>query len=393
MESSGLHVYSLGRRRFLATLAAAGGTAVLAACGASTSTKSSGSGGASSGGSGKTKGFRIAVEDGYTGNTWRTQTNADMQTVSAALQAQGLISSFKLLTSPNDASTQLTHIESMIADKPDAILFAPVTNASAQTAVTRIKAAGIPAYIIVDPAPTPSALNIVGGDDTWWAIQTEWLAQQLNGHGKIIMVTGLPGNGSDTVRVASAKKVLAKYPGIQVLASVPGNWDPGVARTAVAPVIATHPQIDAVLTQDIMATGIIQAFQAAGRPVPNIMTGDYTAAFLRQWAKMPNLKSIGVPYTPTVGSDALKIVIKILQGGKLKQSELLPNEIDPSISNNALLMPPALAVTNDGKSGSWTPSTMQVISLDEAVKRVQGKPDTFALEAPITDSAINGLFS
>lgn len=390
MDSSGLQTYSLDRRRFLGVLGAVGATGLLAACGGGASKSASVPG--ASGGKGKTKGFSIAVEDGYTGNTWRTQTNADMQSVSAELQSQGLISNFRLLTSPNSASTQLTHIESMIADKPDAILFAPVTNASAETAVTRIRAAGIPAYIIVDPAPTPAALNIVGGDNTWWAIQTEWLCQQLHGHGKIIMVTGLPGNGSNTVRVASAEKVLAKYPGIQVLASVPGDWDPGVARTAVAPVIATHPQIDAVLTQDIMATGIIQAFQAAGRPVPHIMTGDYTAGFLREWAKMPNLDSIGVPYTPTVGSDALKIIIKLLQGNKLKPGELQPNEIDPSIKNNALLMPPALAVTRDGKRGSWTPSTMQVITLDEALTRVQGKPDTYALQAPMTESAINGLF-
>jgi ribose transport system substrate-binding protein len=281
----------------------------------------------------------------------------------------------------------------MIADKPDAILFAPVTNASAQTAVARIKAAGIPAYIIVDPAPTADALNLVGGDNTWWEIQTKWLCEKLNGKGKIIMVTGLPGNGSDTVRTASAKMVLAQYPGIQVLASVAGNWDPGVARTAVAPVLETHPDIDAVLTQDIMATGIIQAFKAANRPIPKIMTGDYTAGFLREWQKMPELQSIGVPYTPTLGADALRIVIKLLQGSKLKPSVLLANEIDPSIKSNSVLMPPALAVTNDGKAGSWTPSTMQVIALDEAVKRVAGKPDTFALEAPLSESSLDGLFT
>src|SRR6185312_15068231 len=110
---------SMSRRGFLGVFAAAAGAGVLAACG------SSGSGAAAAGGgSGKKSGFKIAVEDGYTGNTWRTQTNADMQTTSSALQKQGLISDFKLLTSPNDASTQLTHIQSMIADRPDAILFA-----------------------------------------------------------------------------------------------------------------------------------------------------------------------------------------------------------------------------------------------------------------------------
>ena len=385
MEPSRVMASPFTRRRLLGSMAAVGAAGFLSACGSSGSSPSTG-------GSGKKSGFKIAVEDGYTGNTWRTQTNTDMLNVSKQLQQQGVISSFNLLTSPNDASTQLTHIQSMIASQPDAILFAPVTNASAQTAVTRIKAAGIPAYIIVDPAPTPQALNIVGGDNTWWAVQAEWLAEQLNGHGKILEVTGLPGNGSDIVRQASVKKVLAKYPGIQVVKSVPGNWDPGVARTAVAAVLPTLPAIDGILTQDIMATGIIQAFKAANRPLPKVMTGDYTVAFLKLWKTMPDLKSIGVPYTPTVGSDALKIVVQMLKGKKLKSGELLPNEIDSSIKNNALLMPPALAVTLDGKRGPWTPSTMQVISLDVALQRVAGKPDTYALEAPLAQSTIDGLF-
>ncbi len=382
----------VGRRAFLGGAALLGTAGLLSACGVGTSSPSKSSG-ASAAAGGKSSGFNIAVEDGYTGNTWRTQTNTNMQDVAANLQQSGLISKFTLLTSPNDANTQLAHIQSMIADKPDAILFAPVTNASAETAVRRIKAAGIPAYVIVDPAPTKDAVNVVGGDDTWWFVQAEWLAQQLGGKGKILMVTGLPGNGSDTVRTASVKNVLAKYPGIEVVASVPGNWDPGVARTAVAPVLSSHPQIDAILTQDIMATGIIQAFRAANRQLPKVMTGDYTAVFLRLWkSELPDLDSIGVPYTPTVGSDALKIIVKTLQGKKFKDGLLVNNEINPSISANALLMPPALAVTRDGKSGSWTPSTMQVISLDDAIKQVEGKPDTFALEAPITEKSIDGLF-
>ena len=365
----------------------------LSACAAGGSSTTASGGTASKSISGKTTGFKIYVEDGYTGNTWRTQTNDNMKVVADKLKASGVLSSFKLLTSPNDANTQLTHIQSMIADKPDAILFAPITSASADTAVQRIKAAGIMPIIIVDPEPTRDALNIVGGDNTWWAIQAQWLAEKLNGKGKILMVTGLPGNGSDRVRQDTVKKVLAKYPGIEVVASVAGSWDPGVARTAVAPVLSSKPQIDAILTQDIMATGIIQAFKAANRPLPKLMTGDYTCAFIRQWKnELPDLESIGVPYSPTVGSDALRIVANMLSGKKLKSDALVPNEVDATITNNALLMPPALAITRDGKSGSWTPSTMSTITVDAAVGRCQGKPDTYALEAPITDESINGLF-
>ena len=371
----------------------------VSACAAGGSSKPDAVAAASTGASGaagaavKTAGFKVYVEDGYTGNTWRTQTNDNMSVVAAKLKSSGALSDFKLLTSPNDANTQLTHIQSMIADKPDAILFAPINSASAETAVQRIKAAGIMPIVIVDPEPTKDALNVVGGDNTWWKIQAEWLAEKLNGKGNILVVTGLPGNGSDRVRQESVKLVLAKFPGIHVVASVAGNWDPGVARTAVAPVLSKKPQIDAILTQDIMATGIIQAFKAANQPLPKLMTGDYTCAFIRQWkSDLPDLESIGLPYSPTVGSDALRIVVKMLAGNKLKSDALVANEVDPTIQNNALLMPPALSITRDGKPGAWTPSNMSVITRDEAVTRCQGKPDTYALEAPLTDESISGLF-
>lgn len=388
---SGRSITSSGRlaTRAVALIAAASALAACAAGGASGD--ESGSDG--SGGEAKTSGFKIYIEDGYTGNTWRTQTNDNLEKVAEQLKDEGVLSDFKLMTSPNDASTQLTHIQQMIAEKPDAIMFAPISAASAEQAVQRITAAGIEPFIIVDPEPTEEAMNIVGGDNTWWKIQAEWLVEQLDGKGKILEVTGLPGNGSDRVRQASVDEVLKDNPGIEVVASVAGNWDPGVARTAVEPVLSSNPQIDAVLTQDIMATGIIQAFKSAGRDVPEVMTGDYTCAFLRQWdSEFPTLESIGVPYSPTVGSDALRIVTRLLAGEELRDGVLQPNEVDPTIKDNALLMPPALAITRDGEPGSWTPDTMEVISLEEAVGRCEGKPDTYALEAPMTDESIDALF-
>lgn len=77
-----------------------------------------------------------------------------------------------------------------------------------------------------DPAPTPDALNVIGDNSTWWRMQTQWLVEQLGGQGKIVMVTGVPGSTADVQRVKAAQEVLADAPGIEVVASVPGFWDP-----------------------------------------------------------------------------------------------------------------------------------------------------------------------
>ncbi len=387
--------FGRARRSVAVTATAAAALSVLAACGGTSNT--SAAGGSAAGSTDKpcgdkTEAFNIGVANGYTGNTWRTQMLDNLDKVGADLKSEGAIGDLEIVSSPANASTQLTQIQNFINRKMDAILIAPVDAASAKTAVTRIKAAGITPYIVTDPAPTPDAMNVVGGDDTWWATQAEWFVAKMGGKGKIVMLTGLAGNPSDTVRTESVKKILEEYPDIEVVASVPGDWDPGKARAAMEPVLATNPQIDGVLQQDIMAPGVIQAFKAAGRPLPKVMTGDYTHTFLKQWKELPELETMGVPYTPTVASDALKIISRLCAGEKLKSGVLQNNEVDPSIKESALLMPPALAITRDGERGEWTPENMEVITLDEALKRVEGKPETFAVEAPITDEEIDALF-
>lgn len=386
----------LSRRGFLwsaAGLVVAGGLAACSAGSTGGGNAAAAPNGGGGGGAKKRSGpFKIAVANGYTGNTWRTQFLADLQTKAAEYKDKGWISEFTLVSSPDDINLQLSQINDLILKKPDAILIAPTSGAAAQTASAKIRAAGILPMIIDDPAPTKSALNVVPDNAIWFATQTEWLAQQLGGKGNVVQVTGLPGNPSDTARVQAAKQVLKKYPGIKIVASVPGYWDEGKARQAMATVLSTHHQIDGVLEQDIMGLGVIQAFRAANTPLPKAMTGDYTAGFLKEWKSLPNLVTMGMPYTPTDGSDAMGFAIRLLQGKTIKPEFLTANEIDSSITKNTVRLPLTLAVTRDGKGGAWTPKGMKVISLDDALKQVAGKPDTSSLEAPMSEAEIDAYF-
>jgi ribose transport system substrate-binding protein len=357
----------------------------LAAC-------ATGSGTSSTPGASKKGPFKIAVANGYTGNTWRTQFLADLSSAGNYYKQKGEISTFTVVSAGTDVNAQLSQISQLILQKPDAILIAPISGAEAETAAAKVKAAGILPIIIDDPAPTPSAMNIVPSNEAWFSAQAKWLATELGGKGNIAYISGLAGNPSDTARTQAANKVLAAYPGIHIVASAPGNWDPGVSRQAMASILSSHSNIDGVLEQDIEGVGVLQAFQSAGLPLPKVMTGDYTQAFLKEWATLPNLDTLGVPYSPTDGADALGFAVRLLQGKKLKASSLSPNSNNPSIKNNTVLLPPSLAITRDGKPGSWTPAGMRVISLAAALKLVAGKPSTYAVEAPLSQSQIDAYF-
>ncbi|CAN5723462.1 sugar ABC transporter substrate-binding protein [soil metagenome] len=336
--------------------------------------------------------YTIAISNGYTGNTWRTQFISNLQNRAQELKAQGVLKDFTLVSAGTDINRQLSQIDQIVLDKPDAVLIAPTSGAAAEVAAEKFRAAGIVPFVINDPAPTKSAINIVPDNAAWYSTQTQWLVDGLGGKGEIVQVTGLPGNPSDTARQKAAGDILAKYPDITTVATVPGYWDQGKARQAMSTVLSSHKNIGGVLEQDIMGLGVIQAFESAGVPLPKYMTGDYTKGFLEKWKSLPALETMAVPYSPTDGADALNIIVKILAGGKLKAGVLQPNSIDSSILDNTILLPPSLAITRDGKKGTWTPPGMDVISLDEALRRVDGKPDTFAVEAPVSEEQINAYF-
>lgn len=143
--------------------------------------------------------------------------------------------------------------------------------------------------------------------------------------------------------------------------------------------------------QDVMAEGVIRAFQSSGRDLPRVMTGDYTAGFLRSWAALPDLMSIGVPYSPTNGADSIEFAVRLLQGRTIRSNMLAPNPEREDL-RNAVLLAPSLAITRDGQPGPWTPEGTEVISLDDALARVDGKPDNYTLEASMPVDRIEEFF-
>ncbi|WP_143537897.1 MULTISPECIES: ABC transporter substrate-binding protein [unclassified Rhodococcus (in: high G+C Gram-positive bacteria)] len=336
--------------------------------------------------------LRIGYSNSVIGNSWRGQFVANIEAKGDAMKASNIIADLRVVNSSNDITQQISQLNNFLTADLDVVLIDPVSAGSVQAIIPRLKAAGALVIVSTDPAPTEDALNVVGDNYTWWKMQTTWLVEQLGGQGKIVMVTGVPGSTADVQRIKAAQEVLNTAPGIEVVASVPGFWDPARARTAMANVLATQTQIDGVLMQDVMTEGVIRAFQSSGRPLPRVMTGDYTAGFLRAWSALPDLVSIGVPYSPTYGADSMEFAVRLVSGRTLKDSSISPNPEREDL-RNAVLLFPSLAITRDGSRGAWTPEGTEVISLEEALKRVDGKPDSYTLEAPMSPEQIEDYFA
>jgi ribose transport system substrate-binding protein len=342
---------------------------------------------------GAAKQFVVGYANGWIGNYWRAQFLSDLQRKATVYQQEGILKNLVIVNSPADLTLQINQINGLIAQHVDAILIDPVSAPAVKAVIPRAKAAGIFVLISNDPAPTdPDVPNVVGDNYTWMRVQVEWLVDALHGKGDVVQISGVPGNTADILRQKAVHDVLAMHPQIKVIASAPGWWDAAKAQQAMATILASHPTFDAVLEQDIMAMGVIRAFQAAGRPLPHVMTGDYVADFLRYWAKHPEIDSIGVPYAPAHAGDSLGFALRLLQGRKIRADRFVANPLNPSVKN-AVMIPPPLVVTRSGDTSKpWCTMLTHCITLTAGVQQLLGKPDTSILDRVMSENEIDSYF-
>ena len=117
------------------------------------------------------------------------------------------------------------------------------------------------------------------------------------------------------------------FPGIKIVGSVYGDWSQSVAQSAVAAILPSLPTVDAVITATGEAYGAVQAFQAAGRPVP-LAIGDGCACFtdwaLTQAKTAAGYTTINYSPNPGIGGVAAYVALDILNHVKVPKTMIMP---------------------------------------------------------------------
>lgn len=341
----------------------------------------------------KEDGFVIGFSNGYWGNTWRSQMVEDFENRAEEYKEEGIISEYMVSNTNSDATEQLNQINAMIDAGCDAILIDAVSPTTIKSAVEKAQSEGILVVIANDPAYYEGTICVCGDNYTWMKIMTEWLVDKTGGTGDIVQIDGVSGNSADTLRVQAVTDTL-EGTDINVLAQAPGSWSETEAQSVMTTFLSSYENIDAVLEQDVMAEGVIKAYENAGKELP-LMTGDYTKSFLQTWAELENLDSIGVSYAPGNAVPALDVAINLLQGKTVKEEVLVANPMDESQINAIMVAPPYVVTKTGADEGEWVnnlPETTSLISLDEALEILADAADTAALDGYPERSVIEGYF-
>lgn len=167
-----------------------------------------------------------------------------------------------------DVNTQANQVDQFINQKVDAILVNPVQAGSLGPQVAAAQAAGIP-FVDVNASLKNDALegSVQPDDVAAGAQEAQMMADKLGGEGNVVILQGPLGGSGEIDRGKGIDQVLAKYPGIKVLAKDTANWKRDEAVNKMKNWISAFgDDIDGVISQnDDMGLGALQALKEAGK--------------------------------------------------------------------------------------------------------------------------------
>ncbi len=268
--------------------------------------------------------YRIALANGFIGNTWRIQMIKTAKAYADQPDVAAKLKEFKVVSTGEDVAAQIAAVNNFIDSGYDAI----VINAQNPTAFTpvikRAKATGVVLVAFDNILDTEDAINVnvdQKGLGEYWA---HWLVEKIPNGGKILEVRGVAGTSVDTDRHNGIHEVLDASGKKWDVVEVVGKWDDGTAQKVSADAIAVQKHFDGITVQG-GSTGTVRAFMDAGHPfVP--VGGETENGFRKLCAAHSGegLTCASGGTGPAQVAVAIKTAIAALEGNVVPQSVKLP---------------------------------------------------------------------
>ena len=264
--------------------------------------------------------WKIGFSNSFAGNDARQDVIRAMRDQTAAYKEAGLVSGLVETLSDGDVAKHNNQINQLVQQDVDAIIDLSPGKDATTRAIDAAGEAGVPVITMDQPAESDFAVNVTTANYLQSVESAGWMIEQLGGEGTIVTVQGIKGEAGSEIWEESAACMFDQFPDIDILANIYGSWTEPVAKVEMQKVLTTNPgtDIDAVWVQGPGTTGVIQAFEQTGRPVPKYMTNFGQKAVLAYWRD--NLGDVSMysasqpPYESTV--EAYQVMIRVLSGQK-----------------------------------------------------------------------------
>ncbi|MFI9759108.1 sugar ABC transporter substrate-binding protein [Streptomyces sp. NPDC051963] len=218
--------------------------------------------------------------------------------------------------SKQDAGTELSNIEDMIARSVDALIVQTVNVDALEGDIAKAKAAGIPIYLTsVATDDMSDVLGVAKVDlKKVGALDAGWIEKDAAGKDVTVgIVAGAPGAASDLL-VGGFTDALPDT--AKVVANQPGMFNPVKAQDVAENMIQAHPDLDyAFVANEEMAFAVRKAFDAAGAEDVRIVSVNGTEEGVAA-VKDGRLSATVANSAMTIGQTAVKNTIGLLDDDK-----------------------------------------------------------------------------
>ena len=215
----------------------------------------------------KKSSYTVAFSQNASNNPWRLAETASMKA-----EAKKLGIKITVTDATNSQSKQIADVKSLIAQKPDALFIAPITEQMAAV-IKQAGKAGIPVFLLDRDVDHKVAKP---GTDFVTVIQSDFvregkraavqMAHATGGNAKILELEGTTGASPAIDRKKGFDNAIKACSGLKLLASQDGDFNRATGQKVAETLLQAHPEATAIYAHnDEMAIGAIAALEAAGK--------------------------------------------------------------------------------------------------------------------------------
>lgn len=258
--------------------------------------------------------------------------------VERAAAAEGATATRHIPATPDDPAEQIALLRDVVAERPDAIIFAPADDRMLEAPAAEAIAQGIPFIGFVNRMKG-DFVTFVGADDTAMGRTIAGvMIAALGGRGDVVLIEGPDTAPTSRDRGRGFRAAIAAAPGIRLLGSAPGRYLREPGRAAMEALLAQHPRIDGVIcSNDLMALGALDALEAAGRRAL-VVGNNGTIEATEEIARGRLLASMDYD-GQRMGAVAAMAALRHLRGEPVPREILLPAQVIDRSNHAAWLVP------------------------------------------------------
>ncbi|GAB4029592.1 hybrid sensor histidine kinase/response regulator transcription factor [Spirosoma gilvum] len=275
--------------------------------------------------------YRIGFSQCTGGDEWRKTMLTDVK------RELGFHPNYTLLyeDAGNSTTRQISQVQSLVERGIDLLIISPNESKPFTKVIEAVFKQGIPVILLDRKIDSESYNAYIGGDNVQLGrMAGTFIANQLNGKGRIVEVWGLPSSSPAQERHKGLQEILKKYPSIEVVNELNGQWERDTVRRVIASELDVLKNVDLLFAHnDVMAMGAYEVCRKAGiqKQLTFVGIDALPGPSAGMQAVTDGVLKASFLY-PTGGEEAIKTAVRILDGKSVVREQIL-NSIQVDASN------------------------------------------------------------